>query len=130
MTIYYFSARYPIESLNRLILIYIMIFLLYLTCFILIIFVVTGSQNTINYLFYLVVLSGLYYYYAFLLIPLIGIIALTIYYLRLNIPIGNKKLSITLILLTLIIFIFIGIYSLLNWSIGLLDASYPPPEWD
>jgi len=70
------------------------------------------------------VLSGLYYYYYILLIPLISVVFLTIYYLRLNIPIRNKRLSLFLSFLALFIVLFIVIYLILDWLIPFLSPFY------
>jgi len=120
----YFRLKSTFESINRLILIDAIIFLLYLTCFIVVFLVLVDPEYVYNNLLYNFVLSVLYEFYYVLLIPLFGITLLTFYYLKLNIPIARKKVSLTLIFSALIIILFIGIYFLLEWSVPFLNEYY------
>ena len=122
LAIYYFNSKEPLESLNRLFLIDLIIFLLYFICIFLIFYTLLDPQ--INYFFYLIILMGLKSVYFILIIPLGGIIVLTYYYIKLNLPIGKIKLSLLLIFLGAVIGVFIIIFYLLDWSIPILNEVY------
>lgn len=122
LAIYYFNAKGPLESLNRLFLIDLIIFLLYFICIFLIFYTLVDPR--INYFFYLIVLLGLKSVYFILIIPLGLIIVLTYYYIKLNFPIGKIKLSLILIFLGAVITVFIMIFYLLDWSIPILTEVY------
>ena len=122
LAIYYFKAKKPLESLNRLFLIDLIIFLLYFICIFLIFYTLLDPQ--INYFFYLIILRGLKLVYFILIIPLGGIIVLTYYYIKLNLPIRKIKLSLLLIFLGAVIGAFIIIFYLLDWSIPILNEVY------
>lgn len=119
-SIYCLSDKIPTESLVRLILIDIIIFVLYLISFLMVMFALIDRTNMIFYY----VMALVYFCYFFLTIPLIGVIIVTIYYLKVNMPIETKKLSIFLGLLTLIIVLFFALYLFLNWSIPFLEPYY------
>lgn len=129
LTIYYLKLNTPIESLNRLILIDIIIFLFYLIGFLVTFLVLNDPLG--NRYFYTYLLQELHFIYFFLLIPLICVILLTIYYIRLNIPIRSRTLSIILVFLALVIILFIVFYLLLNWSVPFLRSYYTNlPDFD
>jgi len=122
LAIYYFNEKRPLESLNRLFLIDLIIFLLYFICIFLIFYTLVDPRT--NYFFYLLVLLGLKSVYFILIIPLGLIIVLTYYYIKLNFPIGKIKLSFLLIFLGVVITVFIMIFYLLDWSIPILTEVY------
>ena len=129
LTIYYFKSKNPVESLNRLILIDAIIFVLYLTLFMVLILVMIDPLR--YFLFNFVVLSTLYRFYHFLLIPLISVISVTYYYLKINNPVRGKILYIILITKTSIIIIFFVGYFLLNWSVPFFQDVYNGlPDFD
>lgn len=119
-SIFLLNDRIPIESLVRLILIDIIIFILYLISFLMVIFTLIDKTNE----FFYFVMSSVHRFYSILIIPLIGVIIITIYYLKLNIPIETKNLSILLGLLILIIVLFFTLYIFLNWAIPFLEPYY------
>ena len=126
LTIYYLKINSPVESLNRLILIDLIIFLLYLTS-ILLVYII--FLEPLSYFIYYILLGFIYMFYFGLLIPLVGIIYFTILYLRLNTRNAGKKYYIVIIFLGLIIVLFIVNYYLLDWSLPIID-NLLRPEWD
>lgn len=131
LTFQYMRSDKPVESLNRLILIDKITLLLYLTFFLVFTLVLINPLEFNNFLFYGVVLSLLYRLYHILLIPLISIMLITVYYLKINIPIKRKRLSIILIYTISIIVLFIVVYFLLNLSVPILSDFYRGlPDFD
>jgi len=128
LTFYYTRLKTPLENLNRLAIIDLIIFLLYLICFLLIYFTLLVPQSFITFYYLLDVIHRFYYYLSF---PLIYIIIITINYLKLNRSIGRKRFSIALIFLGFIITFFIVNYYLLDLSIPFLHDYYRSlPNWD
>lgn len=120
--IYYFNGKRSSKSLNGLFLIDLIVFLLYFICIFLIFYTIIDPRT--NFLYYLFVLKGLKSIYFILFIPLGGIIVLTYYYIKLNLPIGKIRLSIVLSILGVVITVFIVTFYLLDWSIPMLDEFY------
>ncbi|MFX0073521.1 MAG: hypothetical protein ACFFAO_20790, partial [Candidatus Hermodarchaeota archaeon] len=86
--------------------------------------------NPIRYsLFYFFVVTPLYHFYNLLLIPLISVISITYYYLRINAPFRGKILYVVLIAKTSIVVIFFLGYFLLNWAIPHLEQVFTD-WWD
>lgn len=129
LSIYYLIMKNPIESFDRLIIIDAIMILLILTCLLLVLMTFIDPQT--NYMFYYL-LSLIQYLYIILLIPLIGVILLTIHYIRLNIPIRNKKYKvIVLIFLGLIITLFIVNYCVMNLILPIIHNYLRSlPYWD
>lgn len=119
---YYLRVKIPLESPNRLILLDIIIFLLYFICIFLIFYTLLDPQT--NFLFYDIVLWGLRSVYFVLLIPLIGIIVLTYFIIKINRPVRKKKLAVILVFLGVVITVFIIIFYLLEWSFPILQEIY------
>ncbi|MFX0021129.1 MAG: hypothetical protein ACFE9S_02305 [Candidatus Hermodarchaeota archaeon] len=129
LTIYYLKSAKPIESLNRLILIDSIILNLYLILFIVIGIVQIDPQR--YYLFYFGILSMLYHFYHLLVIPLIGVLLTTLYYIKINSPIRSNALYIILIAKTSIIVVFFVGYIILNWSVPIFQNFYNSiPDFD
>jgi len=122
LTVYYLRSKRPIESLNRLIIIDGIIFTLYFIFFSVIGLVIINPIE--YYLFYFVVVATLYRFYHLLLIPLIYMISITYYYIRINNPVRSKILYKILIAKTSIIIIFFLGFLLLNWAIPHLGQIY------
>ena len=77
---YCLNDKIPTENLARLILIYTMIFILYLISF----SMVTIALFDRTYPIFFILMSLVYYGYFYLIIPLIGVIIITILYLKVN----------------------------------------------
>jgi len=122
LTIYYLRVKIPLESLNRLILLDIIIYLLYFICIFLIFYTLIDPQT--NFLLYSIVLWGLRSIYFVLLIPLIGIIVLNYYIIKINRPASKRNLAVILVLLGAVITVFIIIFYLLDWSFPILQEIY------
>ena len=119
----------PIESFDRLIIIDAIMILLILTCLLL---VTLMYFDPVVHIMYFYLLGLIQYLYFILLIPLIGVILLTIHYIRLNIPIRNKKYKvIVLIFLGLIITLFIVNYCVMNLILPIIHNYLRSlPYWD
>ena len=118
LIMYYLIMIEPVKSLKRLIIIDLVIFLLFLTNFLQVpLFLLDPHAHDVFYSN----LSILYFFYFILLIPLVGIILLTIRYLRHNTYIRSKKVIVVKIFLGLIIVLFVANYIFLGWVIPILQ---------
>jgi hypothetical protein len=122
--IYFFVVDRSIENVSKLFLIDVMIFLLYAICIFVVMVVSIDPITTTNRMLYSIVLSMLYNYYFVLLIPLAGVVVVTISYIKLNRPLSRRKLSIIIMNLVLVIVLFLGVYVVLNWAVPSLQAFY------
>jgi hypothetical protein len=125
----YFSTIFifkhpPSLDLNKLALFDKIIYSLYLTAFILLVLIIINPASDPSIWFYYLVLNNLYVFYPILWIPLIIVILLTLYYLKLNIPIEKRRLAKFMIALFFIVVLFFGIYILLQVSVGPLFEFY------
>ena len=117
LIMYYLIMIEPVKSLKRLIIIDLVIFLLFLTNFLQVpLFLHDPRAQSV-----ILSLSIVYYFYFILLIPLVGIILLTIRYLRHNTYIRSKKVIVVKIFLGLIIVLFVANYIFLGWVIPILQ---------
>ena len=123
---HYFIEDRESERLNRLAFIDMFILALYLMVFLVILMVLVDPLN--SYFLFSFILSGIYFFYPFPIFALIFTLSLNIYCLRISSPVGKKKLTIHLVILVLIVFLFIGIYLVLNKMIPSLQIFYASIE--
>jgi len=123
-SISFIFKRSPLIYLHKLAVFNKIIFSLYLTALTLLLLIVINPASEQSFWLYYIVLTMLHYFYPLLWIPLIIVILLTLYYLKLNMPLEKKKLAEFILSLTVIIGLFFGIYILLNISMGPLSEFY------
>jgi len=97
--------------------VYLLVLILYSLFFLLFVAITIAPNNYLTYVLFYVIINGLFYFYAYLLIPLGIVMYLFIFYLLENRPHERKQLRKVVLIMLVIIGIFILIFFLLRWMV-------------
>lgn len=97
--------------------VYLLVLILYSLFFLLFVAITIAPNNYLTYVLFYVIINGLFYFYAYLLIPLGIVMYLFIFYLLENRPHERKQLRKVVLIMLVIIGIFIFIFFLVRWMV-------------
>ena len=97
--------------------VYLLVLILYSLFFLLFVAITIAPNNFLTYVLFYVIINGLFYFYAYLLIPLGIVMYLFIFYLLENRPHERKQLRKVVLIMLVIIGIFIFIFFLVRWMV-------------